>query len=239
MKKYIIIKTGDTFDWIKKEIGDFEDWFIKVMGIDPALIRIVNVPKGDALPKPDEFKGVIITGSHAMITENPSWSMSIEKWLPQLIVSKIPVLGICYGHQLLARSMGGVVDYHPKGVEVGTPGIKCLAPASSDPLFKYMPKEFPAHVSHSQSVVQLPEGAVLLAENDFESHHAFRIGECAWGLQFHPEFDEQIMTMYARNMKKSITDANRDLEDILSGIKPTPDASKILKRFVELVRDKK
>ncbi|NIQ10109.1 MAG: glutamine amidotransferase, partial [Gammaproteobacteria bacterium] len=72
--------------------------------------------------------------------------------------------------------------------EVGTVEVRLRPEAQDDRLFQTLPARFPVHATHSQSVLALPPGAVHLAENDFDPHHAMRIGSCAWGVQFHPEY---------------------------------------------------
>ncbi|MBU2454323.1 MAG: glutamine amidotransferase, partial [Proteobacteria bacterium] len=230
-----IIKTGNTFGAIARQLGDFEDWISKGLGFDKKDVEIVDVPKGDLLPRVETCRGVVIAGSHAMVTQNLSWSLAIEKWVPDLIQSKIPVLGICYGHQLLARAMGGAVDYHAGGMEIGTTKIEILQDDASDALFKGLPKAFFAHVCHSQTIVKLPDNAVRIAENSFEPTHAFRIGTSAWGVQFHPEYDETIMAAYARSMEPTIKESGLHLSEILEKIEPTNVALLILNRFGNLV----
>ena len=235
-KKIYIIKTGDTFPGLAESLNDFEDWIIRGLDVDPALTAVIHVAsKKDPLPEPVRCKGVVIAGSHAMVTQDLDWSLSVEKWVPDLVQNAIPVLGICYGHQLLARAMGGQVDYHPKGIEIGTTRIKCMATGYFDPLFKGLPEQFDVHACHSQSVIRLPKAAVLIAGNSFEPHHAFRIGNFAWGLQFHPEYDENIMKAYAQHMESEILSSGKILQDVIEGIRPTPVAAKILKRFGRLV----
>ena len=235
MKKIVIIKTGDTFPAIAEQLGDFEDWIFQGLSVGKENVRVVDVPNGDALPAVEICKGVVIAGSHAMVTGNFSWSVAIEQWVPDVIHSNIPILGICYGHQLLAKAMGGVVEYHAGGIEIGTTAIEILEDNTSDPLFKGLPKTFKAHVCHSQTVTRLPDNAIRVAKNSFEPNHAFRIGQSAWGVQFHPEYDDRIMTAYARNLETPIKESGLILSEILNKIEPTPIALKILKRFGKLV----
>lgn len=235
MKKLVIIKTGDTFPAIAGQLGDFEDWIFQGLGVGKENIRVVDVTKQETLPAVEACKGVVIAGSHAMVTQNLSWSVAIEKWVPDIIHSNIPILGICYGHQLLARAMGGVVDYHAKGLEIGTTQIELVQQDTSDLLFKGLPKKFAAHVCHSQTVTRLPDNALRIAKNSFEPNHAFRIGQSAWGVQFHPEYDDRIMAAYAENMETMIKEAGLLLSEVLDKIEPTPIALEILSRFGKLV----
>lgn len=235
MKKIMILKAGDTFPSMASSFGDFEDWILKGLRVEKEKILVADIPKGDLLPGVENCKGVVISGSHANVTENHPWSISIEQWIPHLVQSQIPILGICFGHQLLARAMGGSVDFHARGIEIGTTDIEILEDGRQDRLFKGLPKIFKAHVCHSQTVTRLPDQAVLMAKNTFEPNHAFRIGQSAWGVQFHPEFDDSIMTAEAENTEIKIKESGLILSEVLDRIEPTPIAQKILERFGNLM----
>jgi GMP synthase (glutamine-hydrolysing) len=230
-KKLIIIKTGETFPAIIPALGDFEEWIARGLGRSPHDIRVVNVQKGEPLPHLDAVQGVVIAGSHAMVTQNLDWSLELEAWIPKLIRENIPLLGICYGHQLIARAMGGVVDYHPEGIEIGTTDIDITTPGKEDLLFKNLPPRFKAHVFHSQTIIKLPESAVVIGKNRFEPHHAFRIGGCAWGVQFHPESNIPILEAYIDNLTQAIVDSGQDPGLLRAQVEETPIAFKLLKRF--------
>ncbi len=100
------------------------------------------------------------------------WSEVLAAWVAEAVPMGIPVLGVCYGHQLLAHALGGEVDYHPAGPEVGTVPVRLTPAARTDPLFARLPETFYAHATHAQSVLRLPAAAVHLAGNDYEPHHA-------------------------------------------------------------------
>lgn len=234
MKKIVVIKTGSTFAGIKERLGDFEDWIIKGLRVDTDDIMVIDAPFCENLPDRNKCRAVVIAGSHDMVTDNPDWSVRIEKWVLQIMEKQIPVLGICYGHQLLAQALGGTVDFHEKGLEIGTADIELTAAAGDDLLFAGLPEIFKGHVFHSQTVVRLPEQALLLAKNDFEPHHAFRMGNLVWGVQFHPEYDEKIMRAYAEKMRSAVEESGFNPKDILKNIRKTPDASALLNRFGKL-----
>lgn len=166
-----------------------------------------------------------------MVTDNLDWSLALEGWIRSIVTAAVPLLGICYGHQLLGRAMGGQVGYHPRGKEIGTFDIRLRPEAREDPLFSAFPAQFPVHATHAQSVLALPRGAVLLAENDFEPHHAFRIGSCAWGVQFHPEYDSRIMRDYILAQADSLVESGRDTDSLLHAVRETSTANSILQKF--------
>lgn len=235
MASITIIKVGTTFPDIARRYGDFDDWVRTGLALAAWPIETVDAEQGAPLPPPAACAGIVITGSHAMVTDRQDWSVAIERWIPQLLAAKVPLLGICYGHQLLAEAAGGVVGYHAGGVEAGTVPIQLFPASAMDPLFAGMPTEFVAHAVHAQTVLALPQEAVLLAGNDFEPHHAYRLGVCAWGLQFHPEYDEKIMTAYLLAEMETCQTQGLDVGRRLAEVRPTPQAAALLKRFGQFV----
>lgn len=237
VRPLLIAKTGATLDACARRCGDFEDWFIRGMGLDPAEARVVNLHEGEPLPGMHEVSGMVITGSHAMVTDRAAWSEALAAWLAEVAVpAGLPVLGVCYGHQLLAYALGGEVGYHPVGPEVGTVPVRLKPTAAVDPLLGVLPEAFSAHVTHAQSVLRLPPGAVHLAGNAFEPHHAFRVGERAWGLQFHPEFDADIMRTYIEVRAAKCEHPERDWDAIRASVRDTPESASLLRRFLELLK---
>jgi len=192
----LILQPGQKLPSLAAVPGDFSDWILAGMGRDPAKVPVLRPEQGDVLPPPAEVGAVVITGSGAMVTEQAPWMLATAAWLRELVALGRPVLGICFGHQLLADALGGEVADNPRGIEVGTVITRPTAAAAQDALFAGWPAEAPVQASHQQSVIRLPDGAVVLAASEQDPHHAFRYGERAWGIQFHPEFDARIVTAY-------------------------------------------
>ena len=236
MKKMYIMKTGTTFPDTLKQWGDFDAWTRASLGETVTEIRILDVERGAPLPAVADCAGVVITGAHAMVTDNLPWSIALEKWIPSLLSAGIPLFGICYGHQLLARAAGGEVGFHPQGKEIGTVAVTRLDPALEDSLFQALPDSFPAHVTHAQTVLALPPGATHLAANCHEPNHAFRLGDMAWGVQFHPEYSTDIMRAYIRAQANELAVAGMNIDALLQAVIPTPAAEDLLKRFTRFIR---
>lgn len=233
-KAICIIKVGETYPESVAQTGDFEDWLIAGMGLSRDTVRVVDARHGAPLPAPVECAGVVVGGAHAMITDDLPWMQRLADWTRQVVTAQVPFLGICFGHQMLARAMGGGVDFHPQGREIGSVPIRLLAAAQTDPLFAAMPRQFPAHAVHAQSVRKLPPAATLLAGNDYEPHHAFRVGVCAWGLQFHPEFNPARMSVYVDRLTPDLQSAGKDVTAIRAGLVETPASASLLPRFARL-----
>lgn len=236
MQPFIIIKAGSTFPTIQQRLGDFEDWIIHEMGSSNAAITVVNAMEGDALPSVDRLSGVIITGSPAMVTDKEVWMQVLADWVAQVVARNIPLLSICFGHQLLAEAMGGQVNYHPHGREIGTVSIQLTPEGKQDRLLGALPDAFLAHTTHAQTVIKLPANALRLAENAFESHHAFRLGESAWGVQFHPEFSADIMSAYLSEQADALLKQGYPVAALTAAVANTSAANTLLKRFMTLVQ---
>jgi GMP synthase (glutamine-hydrolysing) len=231
MKPIIIVKTGGTYPDMAARYGDFEDWFVARMDRSAGTIETVSPFSGEPLPPAASFGGIIITGSHDMVTEKHPWSEKTADWVRQAVEAGIPLLGVCYGHQLLAHAMGGVVGDNPKGKEMGTVSIRLNRDGRKDRLFEGTPETFVAQACHSQSVMQLPAGATLLASSDMDPHHAFVIGRRAWGVQFHPEFDGKILRLYVQRFAADLKAQGCDVERLLADIRETPESEALLRRF--------
>jgi GMP synthase (glutamine-hydrolysing) len=236
MKDLWIIKAGTTFARTARQCGDFDDWTLNILGDAAVNVRVFDVKRDEPLPSPHRCAGVVVTGSHAMVTDRLPWSRALEDWIPGLLDAHVPVLGICYGHQLLAQAMGGQVAYHPGGREMGTVAIRLRPECAADPLFQRLPASIAVHTVHAQTVLTLPPGSVPLAGNEFEPNHAFRLGESAWGVQFHPEYDEQIMRSYITELADELEASGRDVSALLAAVRDTPQARRLPARFLEIVR---
>jgi len=230
-----IIEAGQTFPGLASRVGDFCDWISPCLGLGQERLQVLAAYDDTALPSPGALQGVVVTGSHAMVTDACPWMERLAAWLAEAVALSVPVLGLCFGHQMLARALGGVVGYHPGGREVGTVGVCLHSGAAADPLFAGVPDTFAAHVFHAQSVLQLPCGARVLAGNDFEPHQAVAYGERAWGVQFHPEFDARIMRSYIAEEAASLQREGFDVERLLAGVQETPISAGVLANFAKVV----
>jgi GMP synthase (glutamine-hydrolysing) len=166
-----------------------------------------------------------------MVTERAAWSERTADWLRTVIAAERPLLGICYGHQLIAHALGGEVAYNPRGYEAGTIQVHLHPEAATDPLLQGLPNPLPAHAVHAQTVLKLPSAAVCLSHSAQDQHQAFRVGACCWGVQFHPEFDSNIMRHYLQERSVVLQQHQQDPVALLANVTDCPHSVQVLRRF--------
>ncbi|MBZ8176605.1 type 1 glutamine amidotransferase [Corynebacterium poyangense] len=143
---------------------------------------------GQRLPDILQEPLIVLGGAmNAYQDQDYSWLPRTRQLLSIAIEKKIPVLGICLGAQLLSVAAGGgVAIASSAGTELGLTQISLTETAAKDPLFCGLPQQIWVASDHSDGITPLPQDAVLLAKSA-RYPQAFRVGPCAWGVQFHPE----------------------------------------------------
>ncbi|HTP07563.1 MAG TPA: glutamine amidotransferase [Anaerolineae bacterium] len=234
MSRILVIKTGTTLPSLLAAQGDFEDWVIFGLGAPSDRISVADVQTGAPLPAPRDVAGIVITGSHSMVTDHEAWSERTAAWLCDAVEQHTPILGICYGHQLLAYALGGEVGDNPRGNETGTVNVYLNETGATDRLLGGLANPLRVHVSHQQSVLNLPIGAQLLAWSDRDQHQAFSIGDNVWGVQFHPEFNAAAVRAYTEDDREILRAEGQDPDRISAQIEETSHGTEILQRFARL-----
>ncbi len=231
---WVILKTGSTLPDIARRRGDFEDWIAAGLELSLSDVLVVPVFEGAPLPPVRDVPAVVITGSPAMVTARQDWSVASAAWLRDAWLLDRPILGICYGHQLLADALGGQVARNPAGREIGTVTVDKTPEGRCDPLLSFPEDRFLAQESHSEAVVRLPPDAIALASSTLCGHQAFR-SRRAWGVQFHPEFDADVMRGYIHGRADALQAEGLDPDRLLGDVRECSAASSVLRRFRQVV----
>jgi GMP synthase (glutamine-hydrolysing) len=232
MKSIAIVLCGRTVPQVRERHGDFDLWLSRALG---APCTVVAADLADELPLSTELSGAVLSGSPAMVTDREPWSMALEDWCRRAHGS-LPLLGVCYGHQLLAQALGGRVAHNPRGTEVGAHDVEVTDAAGADHLFAGLGPTLPVFESHSQSVLVPPDGAVVLARNDHDEHQALRLGPTTWGVQFHPEFDAPITAGYLEARRATYAEQGLDVDRLLRSLVDDRTSRVLLERFASLCR---
>ena len=167
-------KHGSFFDLIRTWLGNNE----QDVALEYSQFVVCN---GDALPAPSDFDAYVVSGSKFSVYEDLPWIHATKAFLNQVAALKIPMFGICFGHQLMAEAFGGKVEKSDKGWGVG---IDCyqFADVAQDVL-----------VYHQDQVMSLPESAQVRAHSGHCEYGVLEYDFPALSVQFHPEFTQGLV----------------------------------------------
>ncbi|MBL4659834.1 MAG: glutamine amidotransferase [Alcanivoracaceae bacterium] len=239
-----IIQTGQPVKSALQKYGDFDAWFIKAMDIDRKKTKTFRVYDELVFPEIEDIAGLIITGSPAMLTQELDWSEITIHWLKRFLDLEIPVLGVCYGHQQLAKLLGGTVDWNPNGRQMGQVDMHLKPEAQQDDLFASTLKQSqqlqPQNntlkflATHQQSVINLPDHITILGTTELDPYHCFRYKNHIWGLQFHPEFTADICIDYIQARTADLVKEGLNPTQMIKNIENLENGKPLLQRFKEL-----
>ena len=234
--RVLLYKTGVTDPVIATKTGDYEDWFSRVLGSDVELeIHLAFEQPHHPLRG---YDGMIITGSPASLAAPQPWMDDAAVLCQRAHEAGTPILGVCFGHQLLAYAFGGRVHAHPRGWEVGTCEVRVRSEGESDPLFSSLPTRIRANMSHRDEVFDLPPTIRCLAENDHSSAQAIAVGDGTRGVQFHPEISgETLRHILAFRRQRLIEECGHcaraiDVDALIGASSDTPEAEEVLRNFI-------
>jgi GMP synthase-like glutamine amidotransferase len=186
---------------IQNEIDDpvaLVGQWIKEVGVD---VEVIHAYRGETVPTslPAQYSGAIAMGGYMGANDDIEfpWLTDARSLLKDVIANDIPFFGICLGAQLLATAVDGKVGPTPVP-EIGIVSFGVAADAAQDAVFGPLAgKEVIAAEWHKDYIIDLPQEAAILAGNDACPVQAFRIGQNAYGVQFHPEIDSEIFSSWA------------------------------------------
>jgi GMP synthase (glutamine-hydrolysing) len=225
-----ILVAGNTVPALAERRGEFATWIRDGVGDAWAGDWIeVDIRTDAPLPAVGDVDGFFITGSSSSVTERAPWMLRAEGYIREIDAAGTPLLGICFGHQLIAQALGGDVQKNPRGREIGTVQVNVT---ESDPLFGGEPREIDANASHVDSVAKVPERARVLASTSLDPVAAFAVGDAIRAVQFHPEFDGDVMRGYLTARAHLVRGEGLDADAILANAKDAPQALALLRAFV-------
>ena len=194
MKTISILKCGPGIDEIRNVYGHASDW-VKEIIFDHSNDFNVKIVDSYKCIEPNDDDAWIITGSSSSCYEDKEWIVELELLIQKAYNINKPILGICFGHQVLAQALGGQVIKNPKGWELGSNKISMTDSGKSSYIFNSISENNDYYFSHQDTVVELPKNAIELAFNEM-GNQSFSVGKRIYGVQFHPEFSYKVMNAY-------------------------------------------
>jgi GMP synthase (glutamine-hydrolysing) len=217
--------------------GDYDRWFARALA-GRCELDLRQIHLGQELPDARDYDAIIMTGSPLSVTAPTDWMKRAGAYLRESGENGTPVLGVCFGHQLLGYAYGTKVIRNPRGREIGTVRVALTQAGRADPLFKGLPAELDVNATHQDVVGQLPDGAVVLASNENTPLQAMAFGRHIRGIQFHPELDEATVRGLIQSRREkleaeSLEPKGQRVTRLLAAIRATPFAERVLHNFVE------
>ncbi len=238
VRRLLLFKTGQTDRTLKGDIGDYEEWFGRVLG------ERAHIAVHDAVTQPSVeiagFDGMMITGSPRSLVEPEPWMPAAAETVRRAATAGVPVLGVCFGHQLIAYAFGARVRTNPNGWEFGTREVELTDDGERDPLFAGLPRRVRVNQSHRDEVWELGKEIRRLAGSVHTETQALAVGSHVRGVQFHPEMSGKIVRRIIEYRRPILEEdlacrgrCRSYLGQAVDGSSDTPHGEQVLRHFLE------
>lgn len=171
-----ILQTGLAPEGLADTMGDYPDMFARLLAGHGFKFRTFRVVEGDFPHSATACDGWLITGSRHGAYEDHPWIPPLEAFIRDSFAAHVPMVGVCFGHQIIAQAMGGTVERHAGGWAIG----------ATD--YDFNGQSMTLNAWHRDQVTKVPAGAKVIASNDFCTNAALLYDDRALTVQAHPEF---------------------------------------------------
>lgn len=173
-----ILQTGPVAEPLATRFGQYGDMFRRRLEDKGFTFRVYDVTRGEFPADPRACDGWLITGSRHGVYEDHPWIAPLEAFIREIVAARRPLVGVCFGHQIIARALGGRVEKAPGGWIVGRQEYR--RPDGST---------VPFHAWHQDQVLEPPPGAEVILTHPACPYAGLAIGETVRTIQAHPEFE--------------------------------------------------
>ena len=226
-KNLEIISCGPGLSEINAIHGRSCDWTYEIVKNKISQIKIVNIYENN-LPTISKDSVWIILGSRYSVYDEIEWINLFEKHIQIGIENRVPMLGICFGHQILGSAIGGSVVNNNTGWEIGSSIVSLTENGRRSALFKGLQDSFSVYESHHDTVIDLPENVDILAQNEY-GLQSFSYDDFIFGVQFHPEFSFEVMkAYYSARIEKIGNNKKYDVNNLNQGLK-------VIDNFIDII----
>jgi len=237
-KHLLLLQTGRAVPLVHDAHGDFPVLFDRgLQGADlPFTLEVVDVMEAppDRLPAAD---GVIVSGSASMVAENTPWMQQTQVLMRQALDDDTPMLGVCFGHQLLGVALGCDVGPNHRGRMMGTVDVE-RHDGKDDALLQQLPQTYTAQVSHVDVIRDAAGKLEVVGTSPHDPHHMVRVpGARAWGVQYHPEFTPEVSALYLDTRREAVDAEYGEghTDKWKAALRQSPHGPSILSAFVRML----
>ena len=227
MNKVIILSAGPGLPEIIEQYGHSSDWIPNALSHYDLTFETRKVYE-KSFDHSVEGDAWIITGSKYSVYDDLDWINNLKSYLKKIVILNKPILGICFGHQILAEVLGGIVEKNRLGWELGSYNIELTEAGQMSDLFKDINTNDIFYESHQDCVKTLPENSISLAKTD-KANQSFIYADSIYGVQFHPEFTWEVTkALMEIRIKKGVVIDNVIIDKSIKG-------NKILHNFIDIL----
>ena len=187
-----ILQTGHSPDNMKDQLGDYGEMFTKLLGGHGFDFKIWSVVDGDFPASAVDADGWLITGSKHGAYEDHDWIPPLEDLIRAIRETGRPLVGRCFGHQIIAQALGGTVEKFSGGWSVG----RTEYTVNGQPMA--------LNAWHQDQVTAIPSSATVVGSSDFCANAALLYDDQIWTIQPHPEFGSDFIDGLIRTRGKGV-----------------------------------
>lgn len=204
-----ILQTGHAPDELRGAFGDYDQMFRTMLGAGDFTFQTFNAVDNELPASAGDADGWLITGSRHGSYEDLPWIAPLESLIRDIHARGQPLIGICFGHQIVAQALGGKVEKFDGGWSIGRTEYQ----VNGEPLV--------LNAWHQDQVTELPPGARVLGSNDFCANAVLAYGDTIWTIQPHPEFSAGFVDGLIRTRGRGVV-PDHLLEQAAAGLNDGP-----------------
>lgn len=194
-KRFAVLLCAEDSEYVKKTYGGYFGVFVRMLGEEGENWDVYRV-SGNEFPKEEDigmYDGFVITGSCSDAHANDVWICKLVNLLKDLDSLKKKVLGICFGHQILGRALGGKVGRASSGWDIGLRTVHFSSSSNKLLSTHKIPAMLNIIECHQDEVLELPSKVEVIGRSNKTSVEMFRYGDHMMGIQGHPEYNKDIL----------------------------------------------